>query len=81
MSILLNHPVVLKKASAELDNLFGHDHLAEEPDLAKLYYLQSIINETLRLFPAAPLLVPHESSDFCTIGGYDVPTTINNVVC
>ncbi|XP_031267250.1 cytochrome P450 81Q32-like isoform X2 [Pistacia vera] len=73
ISLLLNHPVVLKKARAELDNLVGHDRLVEEPDLAKLHYLQCIINETLRLFPAAPLLVPHESSDFCTIGGYDVP--------
>ncbi|GKB79398.1 isoflavone 2'-hydroxylase-like protein, partial [Tanacetum coccineum] len=40
-------------------------------------FIQCIINETLRLFPAAPLLVPHEPSEACTIGGFDVaPSTI-----
>lgn len=73
MSLVLNHPDVLKKARAELDRHVGHGRSAEESDLAKLSDLQCIINEALRLFSAAPLLVPHESSDYCTIGGYDVP--------
>ena len=80
MSLFLNHPVVLKKARAELDHHVGHDRLAEEPDLVKLPYLQCIINETLRLFPAAPLLVPHESSDYFSIGGYDVPPSTMLIV-
>jgi len=41
--------------------------------VSKLRYLQSIISETLRLYPAAPLLIPHMSSKDCTVGGYDVP--------
>ncbi|KAL5780170.1 hypothetical protein ACOSQ2_010907 [Xanthoceras sorbifolium] len=73
MSLLLNHPAVLKKARAELDNYVGNERLADESDLAKLPYIQSIVNETLRLYPAAPLLVPHESSEDTTIGGYYVP--------
>ncbi|KAH7850317.1 hypothetical protein Vadar_030887 [Vaccinium darrowii] len=72
MSLLLNHPKVLDKARAEIDTIVGDNRLADEPDLSKLSYLQNIINETLRLFPAAPLLVPHESSDDSTIKGYDV---------
>ncbi|GKD71895.1 isoflavone 2'-hydroxylase-like protein [Tanacetum coccineum] len=44
----------------------------EETDLPNLPYIQCIINETLRLFPAAPLLVPHEPSQGCTIGGFHV---------
>ncbi|XP_031263394.1 cytochrome P450 81Q32-like [Pistacia vera] len=80
MSLLLNHPLVLKRARVELDHHVGHGRLAEEPDLVKLPYLQCIINETLRLFPAAPLLVPHESSDYCTIGGYDVPPSTMLIV-
>ena len=80
MSLFLNHPVVLKKARAELDHHAGHDRLVEEPDLVKLPYLQCIINETLRLFPAAPILVPHKSSDYCTIGGYDVPPSTMLIV-
>ncbi|XP_057490917.1 cytochrome P450 81Q32-like [Actinidia eriantha] len=72
MSLLLNHPEVLKRARAELDDIIRADRLADEPDLSKLPYLQNIINETLRLFPPAPLLIAHESSDNCTIGGFDV---------
>lgn len=37
-----------------------------------LPYLHGIVNETLRMYPADPLLVPHESSEECTLGGYNV---------
>ncbi|PQQ20211.1 cytochrome P450 81E8-like isoform X1 [Prunus yedoensis var. nudiflora] len=73
LSNLLNNPHVLKKARAELDAQLGQENLVDESDLSKLPYLQSIISETLRLCPAAPLLVPHFSSDDSTIGGFDVP--------
>ncbi|XP_034689378.1 cytochrome P450 81Q32-like [Vitis riparia] len=73
MSLLLNHPDVLKKARVELDALVGKDRLMEESDFPKLQYLQNIISETLRLFPAAPLLVPHMSSENSHIGGFDIP--------
>lgn len=72
MSLLLNHPDVLKKARAQVDKYIGHERLVQETDLPNLPYIQCIINETLRLFPAGPLLVPHESSADCTIGGFDV---------
>ncbi|KAL5847297.1 hypothetical protein ACOSQ3_010821 [Xanthoceras sorbifolium] len=74
MSLLLNNPDILKKAQVEIDNEIGFDHLIDEFDLAKLPYLRCIINETLRLYPIAPLLVPHESSEDCTIGGFHVPS-------
>ncbi|ESR39041.1 hypothetical protein CICLE_v10027234mg, partial [Citrus x clementina] len=73
MSNLLNHPDILKKARAELDTRIGHQHLIDESDLPKLPYLQSIISETLRLYPAAPLLLPHMSSDVCPIGDFSMP--------
>ncbi|KAK4488413.1 hypothetical protein RD792_004176 [Penstemon davidsonii] len=73
MSLLLNHPEMLQKARAEIDNHVGHDRLVEERDLSKLNYLHCIILETLRLFPSVPMLVPHESSEDCEIGGYHVP--------
>ncbi|KAJ8640704.1 hypothetical protein MRB53_017398 [Persea americana] len=73
MSLLLNHPEVLKKAKAELDIQVGKDRLLDESDLDKLPYLHCIINETLRLYPAGPLLVPHESSEDCKLGGVHVP--------
>lgn len=73
MSLLLSHPHVLENAAAELDDKVGHSRLVSEDDLSNLPYLNSIINETLRLYPAAPLLVPHESSEDCTVAGFDVP--------
>ncbi|THG07108.1 hypothetical protein TEA_022529 [Camellia sinensis var. sinensis] len=73
MSLLVNHPEVLKKARVEINAHVGQDCLIDEHDISKLHYLQAIISETFRLFPAAPLLVPHISSDDCIIGGFNVP--------
>ncbi|CAN1274256.1 Cytochrome P450 81Q32 [Linum perenne] len=61
MSLLLNHPHILTKARVELDDVVGNNRLVDESDYPKLPYLQSIISETLRLYPVAPL------------GGYDIP--------
>ncbi|KAF3958278.1 hypothetical protein CMV_016797 [Castanea mollissima] len=73
MSNLINHPDVLKKARVELDTQIEQDKWIDEQDVFKLRYLQCIISETFRLYPPGPLLVPHSSSNDCTIGGYDIP--------
>uniref|UniRef100_A0A7N0T6Q6 Cytochrome P450 n=1 Tax=Kalanchoe fedtschenkoi TaxID=63787 RepID=A0A7N0T6Q6_KALFE len=74
LSLLLNNPEKLKKAQSELDAVISPGRLVDEADLHKLTYLQAIINETLRMYPAAPLLVPHYSSGECTIQGFHVPS-------
>ncbi|KAI3513043.1 hypothetical protein L1887_20368 [Cichorium endivia] len=73
MSLLLNNPQVLQKAQKEIDTVIGTDRLLDESDIINLPYLRCIINETQRIKPAGPLLVPHESSEECTIGGYKIP--------
>uniref|UniRef100_A0A0E0KJA1 Cytochrome P450 n=1 Tax=Oryza punctata TaxID=4537 RepID=A0A0E0KJA1_ORYPU len=74
MSLLLNHPEILKKAQAEIDSSVGNSRLINADDVPQLSYLQCIINETLRLYPAAPLLIPHESSADCEVSGYHIPS-------
>ncbi|KAF5177049.1 Cytochrome p450 [Thalictrum thalictroides] len=73
MSLLLNNPQVIKKAQAEIDVQVEKDRLVDESDINKLPYLHCIINETLRMYPAGPLLVPHESSEDCVVCGFNVP--------
>nr|QWK52304.1 cytochrome P450 81D4-1 [Isatis tinctoria] len=73
LSNLLNHQETLKKARTEIDDKIGLDRLVDEPDIVNLPYLQNIILETLRLYPPAPLLLPHLSSEDCQVGGYDMP--------
>ncbi|KAI4316652.1 hypothetical protein L6164_024611 [Bauhinia variegata] len=73
MSLLLNHPESLQKARAEIDTNVGQEQLVKESDLPKLNYLENVITETLRLFPVAPLLLPHQSSKDCTVCGFNIP--------
>ncbi|ESR66693.1 cytochrome P450 family 81 subfamily D polypeptide 8 [Citrus sinensis] len=73
MSLLLNNPDILEKARSEIDNQIGFDRFVDELDLTKLPYLRCIILETLRLYPAGPFLLPHESSEECTVGGFRIP--------
>ncbi|KAF2324310.1 hypothetical protein GH714_012249 [Hevea brasiliensis] len=73
MSLLVNDIEILKKAQNEIDNVIGHDRLMTESDTLKIPYLHCIISEVMRMYPPGPLLVPHESSEECSIGGYRVP--------
>ncbi|GKV04739.1 hypothetical protein SLEP1_g16852 [Rubroshorea leprosula] len=73
LSLLLNNPEALKKAQHELDTIIGRERQVTESDMKNLTYLHAIIKETLRLYPAGPLLVPHESMEDCTVGGYHIP--------
>ncbi|XVF64146.1 hypothetical protein PTKIN_Ptkin09bG0144300 [Pterospermum kingtungense] len=60
-------------AKLEIENGVGHCRLIDESDLGQLPYLHCIINETLRMYPPAPLLLPHESSENCVLGGFRIP--------
>ncbi|OAY50850.1 cytochrome P450 CYP82D47 [Manihot esculenta] len=73
LSLLINNPDVLKKAQHELDENVGKERLVHESDMSNLVYLQAIIKETLRLYPAGPLSLPHESMEGCVVAGYNIP--------
>ncbi|KAF5747022.1 Cytochrome P450 [Tripterygium wilfordii] len=72
-SLLVNHPQVLKKAQLEINNYVGDNRVMNESDVAQLPYLHGIISETLRMYPAVPLLIPHESSEESTVKGFRIP--------
>ncbi|KAH9767463.1 Xanthotoxin 5-hydroxylase CYP82C4 [Citrus sinensis] len=73
IALLLNNRDVLKKAQDELDIQVGTKRQVNGSDMRNLVYLQAIIKETMRLYPALPLLLPHESIEECTVNGYHVP--------
>lgn len=71
--MLLNNTNILKRAQDELDIHIGRDRHVEESDIKNLVYLHAIVKETMRLYPAGPLSVPHEAMEDCQVGGYHVP--------
>ncbi|XP_043694559.1 cytochrome P450 CYP82D47-like [Telopea speciosissima] len=73
LSLLLNNKQVLTKAQDELDFHVGKDRKVEEKDIGNLTYLQAIIKESLRLYPVTPLLIPHESTEDCTVSEFRIP--------
>ncbi|XP_060178120.1 cytochrome P450 CYP82D47-like [Lycium barbarum] len=73
LSLQLNNYQALQKAQDELDAHVGKTRWVQESDIKNLVYLQAIVKEPLGLYPAAPLLLPHESIEDCVISGYNIP--------
>lgn len=77
MTVLIKAPNVMKKVQAEIRNVIGEKGKVDEDDLPKLAYLKAVINETFRLYPVAPLLVPRETTERCILDGYEIqPKTV-----
>lgn len=72
ISLLLNNRHVLKTALEELDSHVGKHRLVNESDIKNLAYIQAIVKETLRLYPAAAISAPRVFAEDCTIGGCHV---------
>ena len=60
ISLMLNNRHVLKKAQDELDLQVGKERTVNESGIGNMLFLQAIVKETLRLYPAAPLSAPRE---------------------
>ncbi|CAH1422163.1 unnamed protein product [Lactuca virosa] len=73
LSLLLNNPFALQNVQEEIDKHVGKGRRVNDSDISKLVYLQAIVKESLRLFPAAPLGAAREFSEDCTVAGYHVP--------
>ena len=70
---LMKYPDIMRKCQTELTDVVGVENNVEESHIAKLTYLHAVVKETLRLHPAAPLLLPRCPTSSCTVGGYAIP--------
>lgn len=64
---------MLRKAQNEVRGVVKGKRKLEESDLSELMYLKLVIKESFRLHPPAPSLVPRETTESCTIEGYQIP--------
>jgi len=80
LSLLLNYPEALKKAQAELDTHVGGERRVSDSDMKNLTYLEAVIKETLRLYPAAAIPMPREAITDCIVNGYHIPAGTRLIV-
>ncbi|XVF77128.1 hypothetical protein PTKIN_Ptkin14bG0015800 [Pterospermum kingtungense] len=80
MSEMLKNPELMNKAQTEVRLVFGENGGVKEERVHELKYLRSMIKETLRLHPPAPLLIPRECSEHCVIKGYEIPAKTKVII-
>ncbi|GAA0142514.1 oxygenase [Lithospermum erythrorhizon] len=67
MTELVRNQRVMKKVQDEIRSSIGIKEKLNGQDIEELKYLKMVVKETLRLHPAAPLLVPREAMHACEI--------------
>ncbi|TXG67929.1 hypothetical protein EZV62_009204 [Acer yangbiense] len=73
MSELMKNPRIMKKAQAEVREVFNRIGKIDETGLNEMKFLKLVIKETMRLHPPLPLLLPRESGERCEINGFEIP--------
>ncbi|KAG2100143.1 cytochrome P450 [Suillus discolor] len=76
---MVSYPDVQKRAQAEIDSVVGRDRLPTFEDRASLPYIESVLRETLRWQPVAPIAL-HATSGDDIYDGYFIPKGAN-VIC
>ncbi|KAL5549497.1 hypothetical protein UlMin_004728 [Ulmus minor] len=79
MAEMIRKPEVMKRAQEEVREVFNRRGSVDETFITEMKYLKSVVKETLRLHPPAPL-IPRESREKCEINGYEIPYKIKVVI-
>ncbi|KAN0093301.1 Cytochrome P450 [Tylopilus felleus] len=80
--IMLQHPEVQERAHAEIEAVVGPDRLPNFDDRPNLPYVEAVLLEMLRLYPVAPLGVPHATTADDIYGDIFIPkgsTVVANI--
>ncbi|CAL9018108.1 unnamed protein product [Prunus brigantina] len=80
MSEMIKNPRIMKIAQDEVREVFNTKGQVDETCIREMKYLNSVIKETLRLHPPAPLLLPRECRESCEINGYEIPVKTKVIV-
>ncbi|KAK0580467.1 hypothetical protein LWI29_002281 [Acer saccharum] len=80
MSELMKNPRTMKKAQAEVREVFNRIGKVDETGIKEMKFLKAVMKETLRLHPPIPLLVPRECRERCEIDGFEIPVKTRVIV-
>lgn len=69
---LSRHPDVLEQATAEVDRVWGADEVPAFEQVAKLRYVRRVLDESMRLWPTAPVFGRAARADTVLGGRYEM---------
>lgn len=78
LHLLARHPEEQRRARAEITRVLG-DRTPDAADMDRLPYLTRVLKETMRLYPAAPV-IGRNAVAAAEVGGYTIPAGANVIL-